>query len=86
MNNEISKREMGRAVEMITAWMEYQDEAPRESFLASRLMPLANDPQAEVELILGLIQMVGVLLVKVSNETGTSEEQVLQGLALRYTV
>jgi hypothetical protein len=78
------------AIELMTAWLESPDE-PSEMFLGRfrSLIHRRSDDDVlagAVELVMGMTELSGALLITLAEETGISECEALRRLALVYAM
>ena len=76
------------AIELMTSWLESSDE-PSELFIRRMCAHIGERPDGDpiagaVELVMGMTQLCGSLLITLAEEIGVSESEALQGLALLY--
>jgi hypothetical protein len=78
------------AIELMTAWLEDPEE-PSEMFLARLSSLIRGRSEGDllpgtVELVMGMTQLCGGLLITLAEETGMSEGETLRRLALAYAM
>lgn len=67
------------AIAVMTAWT---DDENKDDFATKTVTSyLEEDPDAEIKLVVGLINLSGFLLVKLENETGSDMRAILQDIA-----
>lgn len=75
-------RDIGRAIGALTAWLE-TDEDP--VFLGEEIRrTVAEGIEAEAALTIGLVNLAGLLLIRLEKATGHPPQETLQDLARRY--
>lgn len=78
-------RGVSRAVEVLTAWTEVDNEpASAQLFWSTFLQTVDEGMEAEIELTVGLAKLAGILLIKASTATGEAPVAILQDIGVKY--
>lgn len=72
--------QLGPAIAVLTEWANSGDDQPSGDVLLSYIA----DDIPEQDLVIGLINLAGILLVQLSKATGKSEPELMRDLAARY--